>query len=334
MCPLTIRDVAQQAGVGIGTVSRVLNGSEQVSEETRERVLAVIRELGFSPNTAARQLSGGKTSTIGVVTAFFTFPSFVERLGGVQSVLNESDYDLVLYSIQSLDQLERRMQVLTSQNRVDGLIVLSLPFDEALSRQASPNLPIVIVDGSTSGHRYPHVVIDNVAGGVLATTHLIARGHRQLGFVGDWRDNPLGFTSTINRHRGFEQALREHDLPLREDWCLFVEHSEHHARQAALRLLRQPVRPTAIFAAIDTLAFGVLQAAEDLGLRVPDDLAVIGFDDIHAARFVRLTTVRQGLRTSGEIGARLMLEWLATGGIPDEDWQIVLPLEIVERATT
>ncbi len=326
----TIRDVAKRAGVGIATVSRVLNGSSQVRESTRQRVLDAIADLNYSPNQAARRLSSGKTFTIGVVSPFFTFPSFVERLTGIQDVLDESEYDLVLYSIRSTEQLQRRLRILIGENRVDGLIVLSLPFSERDLRTLKPDFPIVTVDNSPAWH-YPSVVIDDVAGGALATRYLIEHGHRALGFVGDRTDSVFRFTSTERRLEGFRNALTEAGLEFRETWCWQGEHSQEAARQAAWRILQQPNRPSAIFAAMDTLAFGVLQAVREMGMRVPEDVAVIGFDDIAAAGYVNLTTVSQHLVESGRIAAQRMLDWLRSGEI--ERTPVQLPLKIVERAT-
>ncbi|HML20579.1 MAG TPA: LacI family DNA-binding transcriptional regulator [Aggregatilinea sp.] len=329
----TIRDVAKHAGVGVGTVSRVLNGSDQVREDTRKRVLEAINALGFSPNSAARQLSGGKTFTIGVVSPFFTFPSFVERLAGIQDVLDGTDYDLTLYSIRSTAQLRRRLGALMLQNRVDGLFILALPISEDETFSANPALPIVVVDDTVHVRRYPHLLIDNVRGGQMATEYLLQHGHTRLGFLGDRVDESFGFTSAQDRFKGFQNTLEAAGLPVNMNWCQFCLHGEDYARDAARDILIQPDRPTAIFAAIDTLAFGVLDAASDLGLRVPEDLAVIGFDDIQAAGFAKLTTVRQHLFQSGQRSAELMLDWLRTGHVPSENWSTVMPLEIVERST-
>ncbi len=328
----TIRDVARRAGVGVGTVSRVINGSSQVRESTRQRVLAVIDELGFMPNAAARQLSGGKSFTIGVVTAFFTFPSFVERLAGIQEVLEETDYELVLYSIRSPDQLQRQLRLLSTQNRVDGAIVLSLPFSEDEVRQAKPDLPLVVLDNPSIQH-YPHTLIDNFRGGQMATEYLIAHGHRAIGFIGDPVKGFFGFTSTRERYQGFLHALAEAGLEAREAWHHFGGYTEQDARLEAQQVLSLEDRPTALFAATDKLAFGVLAAAAEMGLRVPDDLAVIGFDDIQNARHMQLTTVHQPLAESGRLGAQLLLDWLSDGPPPTEQWELELPLRIVERAT-
>lgn len=328
----TIRDVAKRAGVGIGTVSRVLNGSTQVREETRERVLAAIRELNFSPNAAARQLSGGRTFTIGVVTPFFTYPSFVERLSGIQEVLDHSEYDLVLYSIRSQAQLQDRLRFLVGQRRADGLIVLSLRFDDEDLRLLNPDLPLIAVDNDTV-QRYPRIVIDNEDGGRLATEYLIAHGHRAIGFIGEVIDSAFGFTPTRHRMHGFREALAAAGLAYHAAWCRLVSLDQESARQAAREILSQNERPTAFFVAMDMLAFGVLAAAEDMGLRVPDDVAVMGFDDIQAARYLHLTTVRQHLIESGRLASQHMLDWLSAGHLGQENQQIKLPLEIVERAT-
>lgn len=328
----TIRDVAKRAGVGVGTVSRVLNGSPQVRDETRRKVLAAIRALGFSPNSAARQLSRGKTSTIGILAPFFTFPSFVERLTGIQSVLDQSDYDLILYSVRAPDQVLQQISTIVGQNRVDGLIVLSLPFAEEEIRLIRPDFPVVVVDNERVQH-YPHIVIDNVEGGRMATNFLIERGHRDIAFVSDRLENPFGFTSSQRRFEGFQQAMQAAGLEIHDAWCRFVEHSQRAARDNARDILSQERRPTAIFAAMDTLALGVLSAIYDLGLRVPDDVAVIGFDDIEAAGYMNLTTVRQQLFESGRWSAQQMLAWLDNGESNLRNVQIKLPLEIVVRAT-
>lgn len=313
-------------------MSRVLNGSVQVREETRQKVLAAIKELNFSPNTAARQLSGGKTFTIGVMTPFFVYPSFVDRLTGIQDTLHDSAFDLVLYSIRSPEQVRRQLHTLLTQNRVDGLIVLSLPMSEDEVRQMNPDLPIIVIDDTQRIKHYPSITIDNVHGGQLATDYLIAHGHRALGFVGDPIDNSFGFVSTRRRYEGFQRALEQADLPLVGKWVRFGEHSQEAARQNAREILSQDERPTGIFVSIDTLAFGVLAAADDLHLRVPEDVAVIGFDDIQAAAYMNLTTVRQHLEHSGRLGAQWMLDWLEHKETPDP-MEVTLPLEIVERGT-
>lgn len=328
----TIRDVARRAGVGIGTVSRVLNDSTQVRAETRNKVLAAIEELGFSPNAAARQLSGGKTWTVGVLAPFFTNPSFVQRLSGIQNVLDDSGYDLVLYSIRTFEQLNRRLNEISKASRVDGLIILTLhptpddlpPLDNAL--------PVMLVIEEADRY-FPHIMVDNPAGGRMATEFLIERDHTLIGFVGDELENSLYLKATKHRFNGFRAALSDAGLPAVEEWCRFGIHSQQSAYELSLTILAEPDRPTAIVASSDTMAFGVMEAAKKLSLRIPQDLAVIGFDDIPAAKIAQLTTVRQPLEESGQLAAERLFEWMATGELPQENLGTELPLEIINRET-
>lgn len=328
----TIRDVAKRAGVGVATVSRVLNKNRRVSDETRQKVLDAIEELNFSPSILARNLSVGRTFTIGVVTPFFTYPSFVQRIAGIQDALDETDYTLVLYSIRSVEQLQWQLNVLVNQQHVDGLLVLALPFSAHELREHNPNFPLIAIDNDAN-RQYPHLIVNDIKGGILATNYLIAHGHEHIGFIGDKMDKPVSFTSSVRRLEGMQQALEAAGLTYNPDWSWCGHHSRQAARDAARRILSLPERPTAIFASIDTLAFGVLAAAKDLGLNVPDDVAVIGFDDIPSAEIMDLTTVSQHLSESGRRGAELMLDWLATGDFPSEHWRTELPLTIIERGT-
>ncbi len=332
MQPPTIRDVARRASVSVATVSRVLNGAPVVREPTRQRVLDAIEELGFSPNSAARQLSGGKTFTVGVISPLFTRPAFVERLAGIQTVLDASEYELVLYSIRSREQLEHRLRLLVGQNRVDGLITISVHFDEQAVLVARPALPVLTIDDERI-EAYPAIVIDNVAGGVLATEYLLGKGHQYLGFIGDESNATFGFISTERRFEGFKNALMQAGMTPNDTWHRFGPHSREVAYQHASEILSLSERPTAIVAASDTQAFGVLAAARDLGLRVPYDVAVIGFDDIEPASYMNLTTVRANMHMSGKLAARYLLNWLTNGRPPQDQWQTTLPLEVIERKT-
>ena len=328
----TIRDVASRAGVGIGTVSRVLNDSTQVRAETRQKVLDAIEELGFSPNVAARQLSGGKTWTVGVLTPFFTNPSFVQRLSGIQDVLDDSGYDLVLYSIRTHEQLKRRLSEITTSSRVDGLIILTLhPTPDDLP-MGNKNLPLMLVIEEPDDY-FPHIMVDNPQGGRMATEFLIERDHAQIGFVGDELENSLYLRATRQRFHGFRAAMTDARLPIVNEWCRFGVHTQQSAFENAYSILCESDRPTAIVASSDTMAFGVIEAANALGLRVPQDVAIIGFDDIPAAQIVQLTTVRQPLFRSGQLAAERLFEFMATGEVPAEDFRTELPLEIVRRET-
>ncbi len=331
---ITIRDVAQKAGVGLGTVSRVINNSPQVSEATRARVLQTIHELDYSPNPIARRLAWGHTQTIAVIVPYFTRPSFVERLRGIQAALAESPYDLVVFSVETVEQRNRHFREVPRRDRADGVLIVSLaPTDSEAETFAASGVPIVLVD--TQHEALSQVIEDSVLGGRLATEHLIGLGHRRIGYISDLLIDPLQpfyFTSSRNRYRGYRQALAAAGIPIQPDYHCEGLHGRYEARKLAAGLLALPERPTAIFAASDTQAMGVLEAARDAGLRVPEDLSVIGYDDIEVAEYLGLTTVRQLMYESGERGVELLLATMDTP--PEAPVCDILPVEMVVRDTT
>jgi LacI family transcriptional regulator len=327
----TIADVAKHAGVGLGTVSRVLNGSPQVRESTRARVLSSIEILDYRPNPRARGLSRGRCQTLGVVVPFFTHASAVERLRGVVAALDTSRYDLVLFNVESPVHRDQHLASITGRDRADGLLIMSLPIPgRDLDRLTAAGVPIVLVDARGKG--VPAVVTDDVAGGRLATRHLVDLGHRSIGFIGDDPKNSFGFTSSAQREHGYAVVLAEAGIPHRAELVRHGAHERGLAERLATELLAEPDPPTAIFASSDVQATGVLAAAAALGIRVPDDLSVIGFDDIELAGYVGLTTVHQPLFESGELGARLLLD-AVSGELPPAV-EHVIPIELVERVTT
>ncbi len=330
----TIRDVAQQAGVGLGTVSRVINGSQSVSEATRQRVLDVIKHLNYVPNPTARRLSLGRTLTIGVIVPFFTRPAEVERLRGIEHTLLDSGYDLILYNVETPEQRDLYFRDIPRRERVDGVLIVSLtPRDGDVKPFKKANVPIVLVDAHhASLARLNQVITDDIAGGRAATQHLIELGHRRIAYLSDCLDEPFNFTSSRDRLAGYQQALQAAGIPFRPDYHVQGEHGRVEARRLAAQLLARPDRPTAIFAASDTQAMGVLEAARDTGLRVPDDLSVIGYDDIEIAEYLGLTTMSQKLYQSGQRGVELLLTTLRDPeAAPVAE---VLPAELTVRGTT
>jgi DNA-binding LacI/PurR family transcriptional regulator len=306
---VTIRDVAREAGVSVATASRVLNGKDLVKPLTRDRILAVMAELGFSPSPAARRLSLGRTLTIGVVVSFLTRPQAAERLRGVDAVLADSEFDLVIYNVESVQKRDHYLGTLARSQRADGLLVMSLPPSaEASGVLIGSPVPVVFIDVHTpSVERLPRVIGDDVAGGVMAARHLLDLRHRSIAFIGDALADPFGFTSSRDRERGFRDELRRVGVEIPDQWVGHGAHGRYEARDLARRMLDGERRPTAIFTASDTQALGVIAAAREIGLHVPDDLSVIGYDDIEAADYVGLTTVRQQLFESGRRGAEILL---------------------------
>ena len=330
----TIRDVAQKSGVGLGTVSRVLNDSPLVSEATRQRVLAVIKQLNYVPNPNARRLSLGKTLSIAAIVPFFTRPAEVERLRGVEHTLAASQYDLILYNVESPEKRDEYFKEVLRRESTDGVLIVSLsPRDDDVDRLAHSTVPIVLVDANhDSLVSLNRVIVDDIAGGCSATRHLIELGHRHIGYISDLLETPFNFTSSRHRYQGYRQALQAAGLPLRADYHREGEHGRYEARRLANEMLQLPDRPTAIFAASDTQALGVLEAARDCGLRVPDDLSVIGYDDIEIAEYVGLTTMRQMLYESGKRGVDLLLDVLE--GFAAKPICDVMPTELIVRKTT
>jgi DNA-binding LacI/PurR family transcriptional regulator len=305
--------VAERAGVGVGTVSRVLNDSPGVARATREHVRAVVDELGYRPSAAARRLSLGRTMTLGVIAPFFTRPSVVERLRGIDDVIGNSAYDLMLFNVETPEQRAAALTRFARRDRVDGVIVISLPLrDGEVRALGRDGVRAVVVDGA---HRaLPHVTIDDVEGGRLAVHHLLDAGHRRIAFVGDREDNPFGFGSSQRRLEGMTQVLGDAGVGLPAELVRRGPHGRAAAHAMTAELLTLASPPTAIFAASDVQALGVLDAAQEAGVAVPEALSVIGFDDVDLAGAAGLTTVRQPLRESGRAGARLLLSELGDDG--------------------
>ena len=263
---------------------------------------------------------------------FFTHASAVERLRGVVAALDGSRYDLVLFNVESPVHRDEHFATLTRRDRADGLLIMSLPPPPtSLERLAASGVPTVLLD--TRGAGVPSVVTDDTEGGRLATRHLLDLGHTRIAFLGDDPDNPLGFSSSTAREQGFRKTMADAGLTVTPRDVLHGPHVRAVACELSERLLAGPLRPSAVFAASDTQALGVLEAARQLGLDVPGDLSVVGFDDVEVSSYAGLTTVRQPLFASGRLAAELLLESLAAEEPLGESIH-GLDLELVVRSTT
>jgi len=316
--------------VGVGTVSRVLNDG-RVSAPTRARVLAAMDDLAYRPDQRARALATGSTGTLGVVIPFFTHPSAVERVRGVLEAMAETHHELVLCNVAHPSQRDEYLGRRAPLDRTDGLLVVSLPpRDEEADAFLRAGAPVVLVDADHP--RLPRVVTDDVEGGHLATRHLLELGHERIAFLGDASDPGLGFVSSARRFRGYRAALDEAGVRVPRA----LRRDGRHDRLAAHRLTRELLSlrrpPTAVFAASDLQALGVLEAAEVEGFRVPEDLSVVGFDDLEVAPYVGLTTVCQPLRESGRRGIERLLA--AVRGEDDAPLEERLDLRLQVRRTT
>jgi DNA-binding LacI/PurR family transcriptional regulator len=328
--PARIADVATLAGVGIATVSRVLNGHGGVRSTTRERVVEAIEALNYRPSSLARGLSLQRTMVVAALLPWFTNPSAVQRVRGIVDGLSSSRYDLMVFDIESEDRQRRAFELFDRGDRADGLLVVStLPPESEVDRLRAAAIPCVLIDAVHSS--FPSIAVDDIAGGKIATEHLVALGHRRIALIGD-PPPEFRFDRSRDRTRGYERALAGAGIEVRPDYVREGTRLQHVARAITTELLSLPDRPTAVFAASDTQAIGAIEAARGLGIDVPRDLSVIGFDDIEVAAYLGLTTVRQPLLESGRRGAKLLLDVLA--GRPSEPLLELLPLELVVRGTT
>src|SRR5215470_8547382 len=328
--PARIADVAARAGVGVATVSRVLNGRVGVRPSTRERVIEAIEALNYRPSSLARSLSLRRTMVVAALLPWFTNPSAVQRVRGIVEGLSGSAYDLMVFDIEAEDRQRRAFELFDRGDRADGLLVVStLPPEAEVERLRAADLPCVLIDAVHPS--FPSIGVDDVAGGEIATRHLVELGHRRVALIGD-PPPEFRFDWSRDRTRGYERALAGAGIEARSEYIREGTRLPHVARAVATQLLSLPERPTAIFAASDTQAIGVLEAARALGISVPRELSVIGFDDIEVAAYVGLTTVRQPLVESGRRGAQLLLDELARRAVAP--LRELLPLELVVRSTT
>ena len=328
---VTIYDVAAEAGVSISTVSLALNTPARVGEGTRSRVLAAVDALGYTPKTEAVAKARKGVGRIGVIAPYTSYPSVARRLSGVLHAVAGRALEVVVFDQESAARSASPLLAsLPLTGRLDGLIVMSVPLEEATARRITDlELPAVLVDVR---HRdFDSVHTDDVTGGRLVGEHFAGRGHRVCGFLGERQESDRYVSPTARRLSGFRAALREagHELP--DASTHFVEHGLQHAVASAKELLSQEGRPTAVFASDDTLAAGVLRAADSLGLDVPGDVAVAGFDDSDLAQALELTTVRQPLEESGSAAAELLLQRMSGRGTARE---VALRLDLVVRGST
>ena len=332
---VTIADVAADAGVGVGTVSRVLNGSDQVRAATLRAVQDSIERLGYRPSHAAAALVRGTPRTIAVIVAHLTRPSTVVRVASALAAFEEQGYDTIVCNVDTPQERDRHLEALLPTHRADGVLAICLPFSrDQLGQFSRTGVALVTVDAPNPG--VPQTVIDDVMGGSLATRHLIGLGHRRIGFIGDMTFGQppadLGFVSSARRLRGYKQALAAAGIAVEAGLIRRGTHDAAAAAEHAAQLLKSADPPSAIFAASDTQAVGVLAAADRLGVAVPDQLSVVGFDDIESAAFVGLSTVRQPLGTSGTEGARRLCALLR--GEQVHPLRQELPIELVPRASS
>ena len=303
---VTIKDVAREANVSVATVSRALNGHENVAEPVRQRIVAVANALRYSPHHAARSLSSRRTHTIGVVLPELHGEFFSELVRGIDQVARERGL-LLLVSSYHGDVVEQGAALRAMRGRVDGLLVMS-PFVDggaALEELLPPAQPVVLINAPHPAAGHAAIGVDNHGGAAAMTRHLVAGGHRRIAFIA----GPPGNFDARERLRGYRDALAE-ALPDARPWVVEGDFGEASGHAAGDRLLAADPRPDAVFAANDMMAVGCLYAFSQAGVRVPQDIALAGFDDVPLARYVNpaLTTMRVDIAELGARALRALLE--------------------------
>ncbi|KAB8141013.1 LacI family transcriptional regulator [Chloroflexia bacterium SDU3-3] len=327
---VTIFDVADEAGVSYATVSRVINNKAHVKPEKREAVLRAMARLGYVANQQARSLAGGRSRVIGLMASELSTGYMGKIIQGIDEALAETEYDLLLYSTRRRTTREASYVASITRGLADGLLLV-LPRNPASYLQSlrQRRFPYVLVDHQGIGAAEPAVGATNERGAYDATCYLIELGHRRIGFIG----GDMGLRCAVDRLNGYRMALAEFGIAPDPQLVLPGDFMQPAAYQSASALLALPERPTAIFASNDVTAFGAMDAARDMGLRIPDDISIVGFDDIAMSEMVtpKLTTVRQPLVAMGSAATRALLAMLEDPTQVCE--RLDLPTELVIRGS-
>lgn len=323
----TIKDVALAAGVAVSTVSRVINDSGYVSRESRQRVLKAVEELHFQPSRAARSLATGRSGTVALVLPDITNPFFPALARGVEDAASAEGYTVILCNTDNDPAQEAMYANLLRQQRVDGVVLTACsPNNLQLWWHLGERIPVVLTDRRWEGIVDDTVTVDNVTGAYLAVRRLTSLGHRRIGLIG----GPPGLSTTEDRRRGYEVALRESGVEPDEKLMRSGDYRYASGYARMRELAEQHV--TAVFAVNDMMAIGAIRALEDVGRRVPDDVAVVGFDDIQMAAMVKpgLTTVAQPTYQMGVLAVERLLDRMRND-TPGEPRQVVLEPTLVVR---
>jgi len=328
--PATIYDVADKAGVSISTVSRFLNDPSKVATVTGARIHDAMEVLSYIRQGNAGSRQSRHPGRIGVLAPFFPAPSFVERMQGMTSVFHEADCEMLVYSIDSPEQLNNLVRTGSLTKRLDGIIVMAMLLDEVNARHLHrAGLQVVLIEQHNP--LFCCIECDNVKGGALAAEYFLSRGYESFGYIGQNSPLPYSLQPSELRIRGYSDALAAAGYPLSPLCIRLGDVSFEGGYRMALDLLAGARRPRAVFVMSDLQAFGVIKAARKLSLRMPEDVAIIGFDDIEAADYMELTTISQSLKESGRLAAELILGRITEPGRPLQNVQ--LRVSVVERST-
>jgi LacI family transcriptional regulator len=327
----TLEDVARKAGVSRSTVSRVVNKHPNVRDDVRERVLAVIKKTGYHPNAAARSLVSQRSEVLGLVLprsvqSFFADPYFPRLTQGIAQACNQNNYTLALFLFGTKEDEERLYPRISRRGLLDGIIVQSAQMgEELILRLAQENIPLVMQGRPAHVANVSYVDVDNVTAAHMAVSHLLGLGYQRVGTI----TGPLDTTVGLDRLEGYRKALTERGMEVDDNLIVEADFTEVSGYQALQRLL--PARPRAVFVASDTMALGAMRAIREAGLKVPNDVAIVGFDDLPPAIMIEppLTTVRQPVHQLGMTAVATLLDIIENGVEPTR--RIILNTELIVR---
>ncbi|MDO4323106.1 MAG: LacI family DNA-binding transcriptional regulator [Lachnospiraceae bacterium] len=327
MADVTIYDVAKAAGVSVATVSRIMKTPEIVKRETRERVMKVIEEMNYQPNALARQLRTQQTNMIIVIVPDIENAFYHEIIRGIEAEAEANGYQVLIADLKGQPSLEKYYVEAIQRHQVDGIISISASMAEKLLEIVTGDYPVVMVVQGIDKENVPNITIDNATAARKMMSHLISIGHKEIAHITSSEALPL----YQERLKGYIAALEGNGISVDEELIRKGEASIRGGYEQMEILIRKKKKFSAVFAAGDTMAIGAIKALKDNGLSVPEDCAVVGFDDIDIASFFEpaLTTVRQPKRQMGEVAFRKLLAKIKKESI--EDIRTVLPYEIVIR---
>ncbi len=321
---VTIQDVAKTAGVSVSTVSRVLNGKVDVASETQDRIQSVIDDLGYTTNLAARSMRSFRKNLVGLLMPDIAYPFAIEVMKGVNRAIAESEFDLLVYTTGDVKKSgrashEQKYVSLLTNSISDGVIIVAPVTDEF-----SADAPIVSIDPVVSNPNYPAVHATNYRGALDAMEYLLGLGHRRIGFISGRAE----LESANRRLKGYRDALANAGIPVDEELIASGDYTTETGAKCARQLLSLEDRPTAIFASNDQAAMGVYQVAQKMGLRIPDDLSVVGFDNIMESKYLGLTTVDQFISEMGFVATKMLIQLINDEPLDSQTYQMQTQLVI------
>ncbi|WP_338833320.1 HTH-type transcriptional repressor PurR [Moorella humiferrea] len=327
----TIKDVARRAGVSSATVSRILNKHPNVKVETREKVLEAMKELNFSPSFHARSMRIKKTHTIGLILSDITNPFYSETAKAVVDTADHLGYNVILGTTNNSIKTQKKYLEIIRRKQVDGLLFASVQLkDPTVEKVIEEGFPHMLYNRRLARSDCNFVVIDNEQGSFLATEHLIKLGHKRIAYI----RGPHNSSTGQERFNGYLKALKKYGLEYNQELVRDGEYDERQAHEATKVLLGLKERPTAIIAANDLMAFSSIECICRAGLKVPDDIAVIGFDDVEMSSHynIQLTTVSKNKYEMAEIATRILIDIIEGENVP-QPVQIVLKPQLIIRRT-